>query len=107
MTRQHRERLANRLFAFGHHRRIAVLMLLINRPDVGDTLGTLERTSRISHTSLIHHLRVLERAGFVDRIQKGGETEYRANRPALENVSTEFIGMIASNAPAAPMQKAA
>ena len=70
-------------FALGHPRRLTILLMLRDRPETGKTLGSLEKATGLARGSLIHHLRQMERGGFIRRRQVGSATSYSLEHPPL------------------------
>lgn len=75
MTRN--EKLAQSLKALSHPRRVMIFRLLADRPEAGDSLDRLWHASRLKRSSLIHHLREMERCGLIRRKRHGPEAAYR------------------------------
>lgn len=71
------EALARNFRALSHPRRAMLFRLLAERPDAGDSLDRLQRASRLRYSSLVHHLREMERCGLVRRQRRGAEVAYR------------------------------
>ena len=71
------ETLSRSFKALSHPRRAMIFRLLANRPDAGNSLDRLRQASRLQRSSLVHHLREMERCGLVRRHRRGGEVAYR------------------------------
>lgn len=69
--------LARNFKALAHPRRAMIFRLLAKRPDAGDSLDRLERATRLQYSSLVHHLREMERCGLIRRQRRGPEVAYR------------------------------
>ena len=71
------DRLARNFKALSHPRRAVIFRLLAKRPEAGDSLDRLERATRLQYSSLVHHLREMERCGLIRRQRRGPEVAYR------------------------------
>lgn len=69
--------LARNFKALAHPRRAMLFRLLTENPASGDSLSRLQKTTRLSMTSLVHHLREMERCGMIQRHRHGAEVAYR------------------------------
>jgi len=69
--------------ALAHPRRVLVLRTLLADPANGETFGRLAIATGLAETSLIHHLRVLQDCGAVQRIPRGAYSEYRLTSAQL------------------------
>ena len=97
-------------FAMGHPRRVALFDLLHSRPEVGNTLAALEVASRLPRSTLIHHLRQMEKVGLVGRMAKGAATVYRINPTVLIVIAAELAARAKPAGrmnPRSPVRKAA
>ena len=71
------ETLARNFKALAHPRRAMIFRLLAKHPETGDSLDRLERATRLQYSSLVHHLREMERCGLMRRHRRGSEVAYR------------------------------
>ncbi len=69
--------------ALAHPRRVMIFRLLASRPDAGNSLDRLRQTTRLCPSSLVHHLREMERCGLIRRQRRGPEVAYRLTPGAL------------------------
>ncbi len=86
--------LARSFKALSHPRRVMLFRLLADRPETGDSLDRLWRAARLQRSSLIHHLREMERCGLIRRQRHGLEVAYRLTPGALTQ-ALEDAGEIA------------
>ena len=63
--------------ALSHPRRVMIFRLLAKRPEAGDSFDRLTRATRLQPSSLVHHLREMERCGLLRRNRRGPEVAYR------------------------------
>jgi DNA-binding transcriptional ArsR family regulator len=70
------ETLARSFKALSHPRRVKIFRLLASRPEAGKSLDRLLKASRLPYSSLIHHLREMERCGLIRRRRRGPEVAY-------------------------------
>jgi len=63
--------------ALSHPRRAMIFRLLAKSPEAGDSLDRLLQATRLRYSSLVHHLREMERCGLVRRHRRGPEVAYR------------------------------
>jgi len=63
--------------ALSHPRRSMIFRLLAKRPAAGDSFDRLKQATRLHRSSLIHHLREMERCGLIRRHRRGAEVAYR------------------------------
>jgi DNA-binding transcriptional ArsR family regulator len=63
--------------ALSHPRRAMIFRLIAKRPAVGNSLESLLVATGLRPSSLIHHLREMERCGLVTRRRKGAIVAYR------------------------------
>jgi len=77
------EALALSFKALSHPRRVMIFRLLARRPEAGNSLDRLLRATRLPYSSLIHHLREMERCGLIRRHRRGPEVAYRLVPGAL------------------------
>jgi len=75
--------LAESFKALSHPRRVMLFRLLADCPASGDSLDKLWRASRLQRSSLIHHLREMERCGLLHRRRRGPEVAYRLTPGSL------------------------
>ena len=71
------EALARNFKALSHPRRALIFRLLAKRPEAGDSFDRLKEATRLKRSSLIHHLREMERCGLIRRRRRGQEVAYR------------------------------
>ncbi len=57
--------------ALAHPRRVHLFRLLVDQPEIGQSVNQLEAATGFSRAVLLHHLRILEAAGVVARQRKG------------------------------------
>lgn len=69
--------LARNFKALAHPRRMLIFQLLASQPEAGDSLDRLRQATRLRYSSLVHHLREMERCGLVRRRRRGPEVAYR------------------------------
>lgn len=69
--------LARNFKALAHPRRAMIFSLLAQHPELGETLATLEGATRLRYSSLVHHLREMERCGLIRRRRRGACVAYR------------------------------
>lgn len=69
--------LARNFKALSHPRRAMIFRLLARRPETGDSFDRLAQATRLQPSSLVHHLREMERCGIVRRRRRGLEVAYR------------------------------
>ncbi len=77
------EQLALNFKALSHPRRVKIFHLLASQPEAGNSLDRLLRATRLPYSSLIHHLREMERCGLVRRRRRGPEVAHRLTPGAL------------------------
>lgn len=66
--------------ALAHPRRAMIFRILSLRPEQGSSLDSLLGATRLSPSSLVHHLREMERCGLLARHRRGVNVVY-AVRP--------------------------
>lgn len=71
------EALARNFKALSHPRRAMIFRTLAANPEAGNSLDRLQRTTRLQLSSLVHHLREMERCGLLRRKRRGPEVAYR------------------------------
>ena len=71
------EQLARNFRALSHPRRAMVFRLIVKDPQVAQTLDRLIAATRLRPSSLVHHLREMERCGLIRRQRRGPEVAYR------------------------------
>lgn len=71
------EQLARSFRALSHPRRAMVFRLIVDDPTVAQTLDGLISATRLRPSSLVHHLREMERCGLIRRQRRGPEVAYR------------------------------
>lgn len=59
------------LNAFAHSRRLRILRLLAEHPEVGQSLTAMQRATGYKVGPLLKHLRIMERAGLIARDPAG------------------------------------
>jgi hypothetical protein len=69
--------------ALGHHRRLFICEILHAHHNIGLRFDTLSFQSRMSPSTLTHHLMHMDRAGLLTRKTKGRETWISLNLPKL------------------------
>jgi len=89
--------LARAFKTLSHPRRARLFRLLAERPELGRSLGTLERATRIKETPLIHHLREMERGGLLLR-RRTGATVAHVLTPAALTLALDEVGRLAGAA---------
>ena len=67
--------------ALAHPRRVFLFRLLVEHPELGRSVTELQRATGFKDAPLLHHLRVLERAGLIRR-RRTGSTVTHALKPA-------------------------
>jgi len=68
--------LAEAFNALAHPRRIRLFRLLNENPEIGRSVGTLQQVTGFQKAALLHHLRVLERAGLLARRRSASTTAH-------------------------------
>ena len=71
------EDLARNFKALAHPRRAMIFRLLAKHPEAGDSLDHLAQATRLQNSSLVHHLREMDRCGLLRRRRRGPEVAYR------------------------------
>ena len=77
MKTKAQNRIAKSFFGLAHPRRIRIFECLTHAPGGQMSYQKLNAELRICDSSLIHHLREMERAGLVLRYRKGVTAVYR------------------------------
>lgn len=77
------QNIANSLKALSHPRRMAIFRLLSAHPTGTLSFKALQTATRLSTTTLVHHLREMERAWLISRKRKGPEAFYRMTPQSL------------------------
>lgn len=54
-----------------------IFRMIVHRPEIGNALDTLIDATGLSPSSLVHHLREMERCGVLSRKRKGVHVAYR------------------------------
>jgi len=75
--------LAQILNTLSHKRRVKIFRILFENAGTGTQFATLEARARIPHSSLIHHLRVMQAGGLLTRHSVGARTIYRLSLSSL------------------------
>jgi len=75
--------LASYCNALAHKRRARIFRILITDPASGSSFSKLQDVLGFAPSSLIHHLREMERCGVILRRAKGTQTEYSLNARPL------------------------
>ena len=57
--------------AFAHSRRLRILRLLAEHPEVGQSLAAMQKATGYKAAPLLKHLRIMERAGLIARDPAG------------------------------------
>jgi len=83
----YRQRLAQIHFAMGHARRLRLLEILESSAD-GYSFEELSARSKINHSTLGHHMKVLGQAGFLIKTIKGPYSIYRYDPSPLVELQT-------------------
>jgi DNA-binding transcriptional ArsR family regulator len=65
------DRIATTFTALAHPRRVRLFRLLCEQPELGQSLLSLQRATGYKDAPLIHHLRIMERAGLITRRRTG------------------------------------
>jgi DNA-binding transcriptional ArsR family regulator len=65
------DRIANAFSALAHPRRVRLFRLLCEQPELGLSMISLQTATGIKDAPLLHHLRIMERAGLVTRRRTG------------------------------------
>jgi len=63
--------LARNFKALAHPRRARIFRLLAERPEVGRSFQHLQQATMLHESSLVHHLREMERCGILRRHRNG------------------------------------
>lgn len=71
------ETLARNFKALSHPRRAMIFRLIVDDPGVAQSLESLITATRLRPSSLVHHLREMERCGLVRRHRRGLHVAYR------------------------------
>ncbi len=71
------ESLSRNFRALSHPRRAMVFRLIVADPSVADSLDSLILATRLRPSSLVHHLREMERCGLLRRQRRGSIVAYR------------------------------
>ena len=77
------QNIANSLKALSHPRRMALFRLLSTHPTGTLSFQTLQTSTRLRTTTLVHHLREMERAWLITRKRKGTEAYYQITPQSL------------------------
>lgn len=70
------EKLALSFKALSHPRRAMIFRLLAERPEAGKSLDRLLHATGLRYSSLVHHVREMERCGLIRRQRRGPEVAY-------------------------------
>lgn len=84
------ENISLALRALAHPRRMMIFRLLSNSKGSELCFRQIQGTTNIRTTTLIHHLREMERGWLLSRQRKGNETFYRLTTDSLMH-STDLI----------------
>jgi len=76
MTTQKDHDLARHFTALSHPRRAMIFRLLAASPESGRSFLRLQAATRLCESSLVHHLREMERCGLIYRRRKGSCVAY-------------------------------
>jgi DNA-binding transcriptional ArsR family regulator len=71
MTTTEDAALARAFRAIAHPRRAGIFRLLLDRPETGQSFQKLQHATGLCDSSLVHHLREMERCGLIRRRRKG------------------------------------
>ena len=72
------------------------LALITRLGDGGErSIATLSATTQLTRQAVTKHLRVLERAGMVNRARKGRETRFALQRQAIQAARSELDAIAA------------
>ena len=75
--------IANSLKALSHPRRMAIFRLLSAHPNGTLSFQALQTSTHLGTTTLVHHLREMERAWLIARKRKGTEAYYQMTPQSL------------------------
>jgi DNA-binding transcriptional ArsR family regulator len=81
--------------ALAHPRRARIFRLLAEDPDQGRSFLNLQRRLSFASTTLVHHLREMERCGLVARRRNGQEVAYRLTTAALTDALRGTLNLAA------------
>jgi DNA-binding transcriptional ArsR family regulator len=71
------DRIAAAYLALAHPRRVRLFRLLCEQPETGRSMLGLQRATGFKDAPLLHHLRIMERAGLVTRRRTGATVLHR------------------------------
>jgi len=92
--------LATAFNALAHPRRVRLYRLLIERPELGGCVKTLQEVTGFQKAALLHHLRVLEKAGLLARHRAGGSVSQKLKPGALATAMAEVQRLSVAAGPA-------
>ncbi len=83
MQHSENQNIATSLKALAHPRRMAIFQLLAAQPGAALSFQSLQSATKLQTTTLVHHLREMERAWLLARKRKGTEAYYRLTPQSL------------------------
>lgn len=81
--------IANAFKALAHPRRARLFRLLAECPESGRSFSALQAATGLSPTSLVHHLREMERGGLIRRVRKGNEVAHLLTTGRVTKAASE------------------
>lgn len=83
--------------ALAHPRRVRLFRLLAEHPELGRSVTELQQATGYKDAPLLHHLRVLERAGLITR-RRTGNTVAHVLRPVSLEAAIRDVDRLARSA---------
>lgn len=77
--------------ALAHPRRALIFRLMSEHPKTGQSYSHLQAATRLCPSSLVHHLREMERCGLIRRRRKGVYVSYFLATNALVDASNSVL----------------
>ncbi len=83
--------------SLAHDRRVHIFRILHSRPETGRSFAHLADATGLAPSSLVHHLRAMERYGLIFRRTKGASTEYCLRLDPLKSVFADLLRTCSGN----------
>ncbi len=85
--------IALRFKALSHPRRALIFRLMTENPEICQSYSQLQVATRLSPSSLVHHLREMERCGLIRRQRKGVYVTYFLTTNTLADANRNVLGL--------------
>lgn len=91
------DRIATAFSALAHPRRVRLFRLLCEQPELGSSMNSLQAATGFKDAPLLHHLRIMERAGLITRRRTGAFVRH-ALKPAQLSGAMRAVEALQSSA---------